>query len=159
MNDIIPLKPGWYSSWVFPVFAAILVLIISLLWYIPHPDIVIARGILTNISAQDGLLHAEVSVAENDLNKIDSGKAILIRFNEYPVKEFGLVSGLLRSVEPNKGSNNLATAILLPRGFITDKKILINYREGLKVDLLIIVKDMRLLQRIFNKSARAITVQ
>jgi hypothetical protein len=155
MNDILPLKPGWYSRWVFPVFAGIVALILTLLWNIPHPDIVIARGILTGMEP-GGRLHAEVNIAENDLRRIDSGKSILLRFNEYPVREFGFVAGSLTAVSPHKGSDNMATDILLSQGLTTTKNKLIVYKEGLKIDLLITVKNMRLLQRIFNKSARVV---
>lgn len=155
-GDLVPLKPEHISGWIFPLFAGIIALVIAALWYIHHPEIVTAKAVFTKPDLAARIFMTEIDIPQNNTYTIDSGQLVQLHFYDYPVSRYGVVEGRLLKVSAiNK--NTIVAGVQLPRGLVTTRQKHIRYKESLKADMLIFTKDMRLLQRIFYKSARGIS--
>lgn len=154
MNEIVPARPGSISMWIFPLYACILIVVLTTLWSIHHPEIVNTKAQLTGRNGPDNSLTVEIDIPENYFYKIDSGQQVQLRFYEYPYLQFGVVTGKLQQVSAVHFNKTVTARVLLPDGLVTNHQQVIPYKEGSKVDLMIITRDMRLLQRIFYKSAK-----
>src|SRR5690349_2886925 len=154
-NEIISSRPGPVSRWIFPVYTIIIIIILSIAWFIHHPEIVIADGIITGTKVSGNMVWADVELQGDNLQKITSGQSVQMRFNEYPSARFGMVPGALRQVTRIPVDKKVMVHVWLPDGLTTNRKRSIPFKEGAKVNLLIIIKDMRLIQRIWHGSAKA----
>lgn len=154
VNEIIPTRPGAISGWIFPIYTGVLCICMLPLWFIHHPDIIKTRAVLLNREQQTLLV--ELDVTQGDAGKIDSGQVVQLLIYDFPAPGFGAVEGYLTHVSKEGHNNSLMAQVLLPEGMITSKHKNIAYRNGMKADILIYIKDMRLLQRIFYRSAPAV---
>jgi hypothetical protein len=157
VNEIIPTRPGAISGWIFPIYTGILCLCILPLWFIHHPDIIKTRAVLLNMNRQQQTIIIELDITQADVGKIDSGQLVQLLIYDFPVSGFGVVDGYLTHVSKENNNNSLVAEVLLPEGLITSKHKKIAYRNGMKGDILIYIKDMRLLERIFYRSAQPLT--
>ena len=156
LTGILPAKPGVLSKWIFPLFLGIIVFSIGTLWFIPHPEIVTTKAVITGMNTSGNAIYVELDVSGNNLQSIDSGQLVQMRFYDYNSSRFGVVEARLQHVSDTPINNALTALVSLPRGLITRQNKIIPYKAGAKADVLIITKDMRLLERIFYKSASAI---
>jgi len=158
-NEIISFKPGAVSKWIFPVYTGIIILIFSVVFFIHHPDIVMANGMITGTNAATGMIWAEVDMQESNISKIVSGQSVQMRFTGYPSAQFGIVQGLLQQFTPTPGYKRIVMGVMLKNGLPANREKSIPCKKGAKVNLLIIVKDMRLFQHILYKSSKSIKLQ
>jgi hypothetical protein len=150
-DGIISYKPGWFSKWVFPLFIGIVILTTTTLWLIHHPDMIVSRGIITGIDSSRKIISLEVQIPQKSLHKIALGQPSKIKFDDYPADSCGFVTGNLQYLTGAR-DDYLFVRLQLHNGLTTNQNKFIPYRKGLKVSMLIIIKDLRLLQRIFYKS-------
>ncbi len=155
-NEIISFKPGAVSKFIFPVYAGVIILALSIVWFVRHPEIVIANGVITGSNAAGNVVWAEVDLKESNIKKIVPGESVQLRFDEYPYARFGMVQGSLQKVTLMQNNKRISVQVILPNGLTTSKKKIIPFIKGEKLDLLIIVKDRRLLQHILSRSSKSI---
>lgn len=155
-TGVIPSKPGGISRWIFPHFAGVLLLGLAVLWFIPHPEIIKTTGELTGIDAKEKMLYISIAAPEDSLQAIRSGQLIQIRIKEQPGVQFGVVTGRLLQISADTLENNLIAKVLLSRELTTAQDNRTRNKKSLKVNLVIVVKDLRLLQCIFKNPLKKI---
>ena len=93
---------------------------------------------------------AEVNLPQNNFGKIRISQKVQLRFDAYPYNEFGFVSGNLNYISDVSTDSGFIAQVELPKGLITTQNKKIQYSTGLKADALIITKNQRLMERLFN---------
>lgn len=71
------------------------------------------------------------------------------RFDAYPYQEVGFVKGSLSYISKVASDSGYLAIVQLNDGLRTNQHYAIQYKNGLKVDALIITKNMRLLKRLY----------
>jgi hypothetical protein len=149
-NEILPLKPVWFSGWVFPLFAALLLLITGMLLLIPRPELVVAKGMLVHASPSGKEIQLTADLPENNRYRIHSGQAVEIRFQDYPGYRYGTVHGVLQQVLLTDSGKSFKANAVLPKGWYTSKNKKIAYKVPLKFDVVVIITNRSLLENIFS---------
>jgi hypothetical protein len=153
-HDIISISPGLVSIIAFPVFLIIVVLIGSASCFIHYPEIVKARAVITGLNTQKTYYEVEIDAPQNNALEIGPGQQVQLQVDEYPHHKFGYVKGILDHVDHRKGINNFTAWLYLPEGLVTTRKTVIRNNGQVKADILIIINNMRLLQRVFYSSSK-----
>lgn len=154
-DEIISSKPGAVSKWIFPIYTVTLILIFSVVSFIHHPEIVKTEGIITGSNASGDMIWVEAEIQESNIPKIVSGQSVLMHFTDTPSATSGLVQGVLQKVTPTPGNKKILVGVMLKRRLPAEGEKGIPRIKGSKLDLLIIIKDVRLLQHILNRSTRS----
>lgn len=150
-NEIISAKPGAVSKWIFPAYTVSIVLLFSVVLFIHHLETVTADGVIAGTNAAGDIIWIEADIQKNNISKIVSGKSVQVRFTEYPAAQSGMVQGVLEQATQTSACNRTLVRISLKKS--------IQYKKGAKVDLLVIIKDMRLLQHILHRSSQSVKLQ
>jgi len=79
-----------------------------------------------------------------------------LRFEAYPYQEFGVVEGKLDYISKVATDSGLLATITLSNGLITNNRVRIQYRSGLKSQALIITKQARLLERFYRDLIKSV---
>ena len=153
-NEIISLKPGAVSKWIFPAYAGILIFAFSIVWFIHHPETVPGHGVITGTNVSGNIVWVEADLQESTIKKIASGQVVQLRFDDYPSAQFGIVKGSLRQVIPTPADKKIALQVGLANGLTTNRQKTIPYKKGAKIDILIVIKDVRLLEHILYRSSK-----
>jgi hypothetical protein len=149
-TGVIPSKPGSVSRWIFPHFAAVILLSLAVLWLIPHPEIIKTTGILTGADAGKKMLYFSIAVPDEDMQAVRSDQLIQIRAKDQPGARFGVITGKLQHLSADTFGNYLMAKVLLLRDLTTAQQSSIRNKERLKVNMVIEVKQQKLLQCIFK---------
>lgn len=153
-NEIISLKPGVISKWIFPIYAGIVIITFSIVWFIHHPEIVMGDGVITDINVSGEKLWVEVDLQESNIKMIVPGQPVQLRFNDYPSAQFGIVKGSLQQVVTTQIDKKVLVLLALQTRLTTNQNKNIPYKKGVKVDILIIVKNFRLIEHILHGSSK-----
>ena len=93
---------------------------------------------------------AQVKLPQASIGKIDTGMKIQLRLTAYPYREAGFVTGKLTDIS-NIAVDSFFTGIIqLERGLMTSRNKEIPFKAGLQAEAIIITKEMRLSQRLYN---------
>ncbi len=149
------LKPGLVSTLAFPVLIGITGVIILILCSIHYPRTVNARVLLTDTSQKATMITVELDASDNNLYDIDEGQQVNLRLPDYPYARYGILEGRIDYIFGVTPNNSLKARIFLPFGLRTNKGQEIRYRHDLKADGLVIIRDMRLMQRIMSGPVRS----
>lgn len=149
-------RSGWISVIAFPWFTGILCLIAAITGLIHYPQTTNAKVQFIAINRIQNTITAEIDLPENFLFRIDTGQRIQLRLPDYPFDRFGTLAGRVNYIYGLTPNNSLKARIFLPMGLKTSRQFEIEFRHGQKADALVIIKDMNLIQRIFNGPARTI---
>jgi len=154
MQTFISRKPGGVERWALPIFLGLFLLLLAASWVIRCPDVIVARGKLRagSLPADPCNNHyfLQVNLAQSNLQKIDTGMTVNVRFDAYPFQEMGYVEGKLSFVSDIASDSGIQAIIRFDKGLQTTNHKTIPYKVGLTADALLIAGDMRLLQRIYN---------
>ncbi len=74
---------------------------------------------------------------------------VQLRFDAYPYQEVGFVHGKLDYISDMSVDSSFLGRINLPEGLRTSRNRNLQFKNGLKVRVLIITKDMTLLKRVY----------
>lgn len=113
--------------------------------------------VLGYVNPSGSKYYAEVNLPQANFGKIQSGQNVQLRFDAYPYNEFGFVKGKLTYISNVSTDSGFVAQIVLPDGLMTTQKKQIQYNNGLKADALIITKDVRLLERLFNNLSKQVS--
>ncbi len=111
--------------------------------------------LLGYINPGDSRFYAQVYLPQNNLGKIDSGMQVQLRFDAYPYQEAGFIKGKLNYISKVASDSGYLATVTLDNGLETNQHRLIQYKNGLQADALIITKNMRLLQRFYYNIVKA----
>jgi len=114
--------------------------------------------LLGYINPPDSKFYAEINLPQNNLGKVDTGMQVQLRFDAYPYQEAGFVKGKLNYISPISSDSGFYATVRLDNGLETNLKNTIQYKNGLKARVIVITKNMRLLQRLYYSIVKATSV-
>jgi hypothetical protein len=76
---------------------------------------------------------------------------VLLNFDPYPSQNWGALEGFVQHEKWDELANSLDVQIFLPKGVVTSFNKRIEIRYGQRVDLLVVTREMKLIERILNK--------
>jgi len=92
--------------------------------------------------------YAQVFLPQKNLGNLDTGMVVQLRFDAYPFAEVGFVKGKLSYISRTVSESGCLATIELVNGLQTNLNKEIKFKNGLKAEALIIIKSMRLLERL-----------
>ncbi|HYD20275.1 MAG TPA: hypothetical protein VEB40_02275 [Flavipsychrobacter sp.] len=142
-ESVLVDPPGLRASAYFLLLLLVAALILLATWSIRYPVMVKAKASITGISAS-GAVSVEIHTNDTDWSRVASGQRAQFNFNE---------GG--RSIKGTLQHVRLESPGVLNGEVQFDKKgsLQAQYKAGMTADALIVVKDMRLIQCVFNRSA------
>ncbi len=114
--------------------------------------------LLGYINPPDSKFYAEINLPQNNLGKVDTGMQVQLRFDAYPYQEAGFVKGKLNYISPISSDSGFYATVRLYNGLETNLKNKIQYKNGLKAQVIVITKSRRLLQRLYYSIIKATSV-
>jgi multidrug efflux pump subunit AcrA (membrane-fusion protein) len=98
-------------------------------------------------NSENGFIGKVKAKAQNS-GKIKLGQNVIIRLENYPDREFGVIKGIIKSISltPDK-DGNLLIDVTLPNGLKTSYKKQIAFRQEMSGTADIVTKDARLIER------------
>jgi HlyD family secretion protein len=81
--------------------------------------------------------------------KVKTGQRVIIRFNNFPDQEFGIVSGVVNAISLVPADNNYQVEIGLPDALITNYNKTLPVTHEMKAAAEIVTEDLRLIERFF----------
>jgi multidrug efflux pump subunit AcrA (membrane-fusion protein) len=98
-------------------------------------------------NSENGFIGKVKAKAQNS-GKIKLGQNVIIRLENYPDREFGVIKGIIKSISltPDK-DGNLVIDVTLPNGLKTSYKKQIAFRQEMIGTADIVTKDARLIER------------
>ncbi len=100
-------------------------------------------------------LLGRIPVTQGGVGKVKVGQKVRIRFNEYPYKQFGSVTGRVQSVSlvPRQGANLVSVELESP--LVTSYGKLLPPKQEMTGEAGIVTEDIRLIGRIFYEFRKA----
>ncbi|PWV53270.1 HlyD family secretion protein [Chitinophaga sp. S165] len=98
----------------------------------------------------DPQVYIEANLQQDNFGKIDTGMKAILRFDAYPYQEFGQVTGTVSYISDIPSDSGFLATIRLSQGLITNMHTRIPYKDRLKLQVRVITKDMRLLERLYQ---------
>jgi HlyD family secretion protein len=100
-------------------------------------------------------LVGRMSVSQGGSGKIKPKQVVRIRFDDYPYKEFGVVSGRVQSVSivAREGVNLVLVDIPYPLTTSFNKRV--QFKQDMTGEAGIVTEDIRLIGRVLNEIRRA----
>ena len=100
-------------------------------------------------------LLGRMSVKTGGTGKIKSGQTVHIRLDDYPYKEFGLVTGRVQSVSMAARDGAHLVLLELPYPLVTSFHRRLQFKQDMAGEARIVTEDMRLIGRILYEIRRA----
>lgn len=113
-----------------------------------------ARQVFLIVPETSALL-GRMSVKTGGAGKIKPGQTVRIRLDDYPYKEFGLVTGTVQSVSMVARDGAHLVLIALPHPLTTSFHRPLQFRQEMTGEARIVTEDMRLIGRILYEIRRA----
>ncbi len=152
MSKIIPINYGLMSSALFPVLAGTLILVILSTWVIHYPDLIKARAVVTRVDSSGKGFWVEGDIPQGEANRIKPGLNVQLKFDADASGKYDITDADLDEVVNYNDKNNIISAHVSLAGDPARTTLdTTSFRTGVKANLLITVKDMRLLQRLFYR--------
>jgi HlyD family secretion protein len=93
--------------------------------------------------------YAELTVAQKGLGTIQTGQTVLLTVDSYPAETFGRLRGRVTYISAMPGnSDSFLIRAALTEGLLTDRHVLLNFRNGLTAQAEIITSNPRLITRM-----------
>ena len=134
---------------------------VSFQQYLGEHQFVKAGDILMSVMPKEKeILIGRLTVPPTNSGKIKAGQKVLIKLDNYPFQEFGIVEGRVRNMSavPDK-DGNYYVEIYLPKGLTTSFKKKLVFNKELKGNAEIVTKDLRLIDRFFYQFRKLLGYQ
>jgi HlyD family secretion protein len=82
--------------------------------------------------------------------KVKVGQKVNIKFSNYPHMEYGMVSGIIKSISSVPSDNAYLVEVSLPNGLLTNYKKTLAFNQNMQGNAEIITEDIRVLERVFQ---------
>ncbi|MGB3468987.1 MAG: HlyD family efflux transporter periplasmic adaptor subunit [Cyclobacteriaceae bacterium] len=103
------------------------------------------------ITPYHGMLYAQIKIPANSAGKVQKGQKVIIRLDDYPYGEFGEVEEKVSNISlVSKDQNYLILAELSEKSK-TSSRVNLPFRHNMQGQARILVKEERLIQKIFGK--------
>lgn len=100
-------------------------------------------------------LVGRMPVSEGGSGKVKSGQAVIIRFDDFPYKEFGVVSGRVQSISQVARDGVNLVLVDMPYPLVTSFHKQISFKQDMVGQGRIVTEDISLLGRILYEIRRA----
>jgi hypothetical protein len=144
-----PFRPALITRLALPFLLILLAGIFAALFTIRYPEIVKSRAVVKG--GDTNIILLEVDIGKINLHGIGSGERVLLNFDPYPSQNWGALEGFVQHEKWDELANSLDVQIFLPKGVVTSFNKRIEIRYGQRVDLLVVTREMKLIERILNK--------
>lgn len=114
--------------------------------------------LLGYVNPENTQFYARINLPQNNFGKVDTGLRVQLRFAAYPYQEFGFINGKLNYVSAIGTDSGFLGNVQIDRQLVTDRNIKIQYETGLKTRAIVIIKNTRLLERLYNGLVKATTI-
>ncbi|WP_336664686.1 HlyD family secretion protein [Elizabethkingia meningoseptica] len=125
-----------------------------------HQFVKAGEVLITVMPDKPEALIGRLTVPSTNSGKIMEGQKVLIKLDNYPFQEFGIVEGRVRNMSsvPDKDGNYYVD-VNIPKGLTTsfNKKLIFN--KELKGNAEIVTKDLRLIERFFYQFRKLLGYQ
>lgn len=111
------------------------------------------------ITPNDAHFYAEAYLPQSNFAEVDTGQRVQLRFDAYPYREAGYVEGTVSYVSNVASDGVFPATIRLDHGLVTNRKIPIPYRNGLKAQAIIIIKNTRLMNRLWYNIRKPLSAE
>lgn len=105
------------------------------------------------IAPETTVLLGRMPVAQG--GKIKTGQIVRIKLDDFPSKEFGLVSGTVKSVSLVAQQGQQLVSVDLQFPLVSSYRRTIAFKQEMTGDALVITDDRRLIERLFSEIRRA----
>ncbi len=99
----------------------------------------------------------KIMLPTQNTGKLKLGQKVIIRLDNYPYTEFGVLEGSVKKISTLPKQNSYAVEITLPDQLTTNHGFSIKSPSEIQGDASIITEDLRLIDRLFYKLRRSIT--
>jgi len=113
--------------------------------------------LLGYIVPDDNHYFLETVLAQANFGKVDTGLTVQVRFDAYPYQEAGFVQGKVAYISNIASDSGFLATVSLDEGLLTNNHKTLPYKNGLRADVLIITRNMRLLERLFYNTIKLST--
>lgn len=100
-------------------------------------------------------LVGRMPVNQGGAGKIKAGQVVRVRFDDFPYKEFGIVTGKVQSISMVARDGANLVLVDLPYPLVTSFKRKIQFKQEMTGQASIVTEDVRLLGRVFYEIQRA----
>jgi multidrug resistance efflux pump len=100
-------------------------------------------------------LVGRMPVRQGGAGKIKPGQMVRVRFDDFPYKEFGIVTGSVQSISMVARDGANLVLVDLPYPLVTSFKKTVPFKQDMTGQASIVTEDIRLLGRIFYEIRRA----
>lgn len=114
--------------------------------------------LLGYVSPLYSINYVEIRLSQNNFGKVDTGMKVQLRFDAYPYQETGFVQGTLSYISKVAVDSGFLGAVRLDKGLMTNRNNELLNKPGLKAQALVITKDQRLLERLYNNIVKSTSI-
>jgi len=157
-QEIISRKSDFFERWSLLVFLVLVLGLVAGTWFVQFHDIIQARAMLKDSNPEGGQFYVEVKVEQANVQKINTGMKVQLRFDAYPYQEAGFIPGTVTYVSNVVSDGVFVGVVQLDKGLATSQNKIILYQPGLTAQALIITKRTRLLERLYSSIVKAASV-
>ncbi len=111
--------------------------------------------VLTIVPARGGVV-AKAFLPQLRAGKVRTGQTVLLRLDDYPHEEFGIVRGVVASIAPIAREQQYAVTIALPHGLTSSYGNALAFKPELRGIAEIVTNDRSLLERLFDQIRGAV---
>jgi len=141
------------ANFIFVLLIANFALLLVVCSFLRYPEIVRARAAVIDINEKCGLVKMNVDLPAAICDKVFPGQRVDILFDGYPQGRPGQVIELHRSTTIAGENINLVARVHSPIEPGPGDKSAFSYRKEQKADIVITIKNTRLIERFFNSGA------
>lgn len=125
--------------------------VVSFQQFLGKNQFVKTGDILLSVMPDDkDMLIGRLQVPATNLGKVKEGQKVLLKLDNYPYQEFGMVEGRVKNIAnaPDKDGNYYVNVVLL-NGLQTSFHKNLTFDKELKGNAEIVTQDLRLMERVF----------
>ncbi|SEW52239.1 HlyD family secretion protein [Chitinophaga arvensicola] len=125
--------------------------VVSFQQFLGKNQFVKSGDILLSVMPDDkNMLIGRLLVPTTNSGKVKEGQKVLVKLDNYPYQEFGMVEGRIKNIAnaPDKDGNYYVN-VILPKGLQTSFHRTLPFDRELKGNAEVVTQDLRLIERVF----------
>lgn len=169
-QEIISRRSDFFERNSIWLFLTVMLLLSASTWFVKLPSVVNTKAFLKPgqytgngtmlgyINTSETQWYVEIRLEQPMLGKVDTGMKVQIRFDAYPYQQVGDITGTLTYISDIVIDSAYVGFVQLEKGLLTNRNRKIKYKPGLRAQALIVTKQMRLMETIYNSIVKTVSV-